>query len=173
MSCGRPAQSTIAVLEGVDLEEHHHPDADQQQGVQSPGAALVVEPGHQFGHEPRRVERGGGLEHHADLIAVRIERDDAVGRRLVVAAMPGVFVAVDEQVAMELLDVVLGQGDLRPRREHQLHHGGIAGPLLLVAGGRPDALDGGHPAQRDESVRGECAQRVCGRRDESALLQPV
>jgi hypothetical protein len=51
-----PAQTAIAVLKGVHLQEHHNPDADQQQRVKSRGGALVVEPREQLGHQVRRVE---------------------------------------------------------------------------------------------------------------------
>ena len=40
---------------------------------------------------------------------------------------------------MKLFDVVLGEGDLRPGGEHQIHHLGVASHLLLVTGG--EALD--------------------------------
>ena len=49
--------------------------------------------------------------------------------------MPLVLLAVDEQVAVQLLDVVFGDRDLFPRPEHELHRFGVAGDLLLVAGG--------------------------------------
>ncbi len=50
--------------------------------------------------------------------------------------MPRVFLAVDQQVAVYLFDMVLGDGDVLPRPEHQLHHLGIASHFLLVAAGR-------------------------------------
>ena len=53
--------------------------------------------------------------------------------------MPFILVAVNQQVAVELLDVVLGEGDLRPGRKHQIHHLGVASHLLLVTVG--EALD--------------------------------
>ena len=53
--------------------------------------------------------------------------------------MPGVLLAVDQQVAVQLLDVILGERNVPPRREHQLHDLGVAGDLLLVARGK--ALD--------------------------------
>src|SRR3546814_11994474 len=79
---------------------------------------------------------------------------------------------------MQLLDVVLGERDVLPRREHQFHQLGVAGHFLLVAagesfdlqirqqplhlavgqlaaldaGGGTDALDGGDPPQDRKSV---------------------
>ena len=62
--------------------------------------------------------------------------------------MPRVLFAVDQQVAVQLLDVVLGERDVLPGREHQVHHLGVARHFLLVAGGegldlqvRQQALD--------------------------------
>ncbi len=39
----------------------------------------LVEPGHQFSHQTRRVVGCRRLEHHADLLAAFVEGDDAVG----------------------------------------------------------------------------------------------
>ena len=41
--------------------------------------------------------------------------------------------AVSEQVAMQLFDVVFGECDLAPGLEDQLHRFGIAGHFLLVS----------------------------------------
>ena len=92
--------------------------------------------------------------------------------------MPLVLVAVAQQIAVQLFDVVLGRRDVRPERENGLHDLGIASHFLLVArakgldlqvgqqaldlavreptaldpGRRADALDGGDPAQRRQSL---------------------
>jgi hypothetical protein len=136
--------------------------------------SLLVHPGHQFRHQAGRVEGRRRLEHDADLRADFVEGGDAVRVGLVVAAMPGVLLAVAQQDLVQLLDVVLGERDVLPGREHQIHQLGVAGHLLLVAGGEgldlqvrqqllhlpvgqlaaldagrgADALDGGHAAQR-------------------------
>ena len=130
-------------------------------------------------HQPGGVERAGGLKDDADLVAARIEGRDAVGRGLVVAPVPLVLVAVAQEVAVQLLDVVLGDRDVGRGREDRLHDLCVAGNLLLVAGaegldvqvrqqplhlpirqlaaldaGRgADALDGRDPAQRGEPLR--------------------
>ncbi len=64
------------------------------------------------------------------LTSDEIGSGNAVRVGLVVAAMPGVLLAV-----VQLLDVVLGEWDVLPRREHQVHQLGIASRLLLIAGG--------------------------------------
>jgi hypothetical protein len=93
------------------------------------------EPVDQFGHQARRIERRRGLEDDADLPAGLVEGGDAVGGSLVLAAMAGILLAVDEKIAVQLPDVVLGDGDVFPRPEDQLHRLGVAGHCLLVAGG--------------------------------------
>jgi hypothetical protein len=91
-----------------------------------------------------------------------------------------VFVAVAQQFAMELLDVVLGDGDLGPGGEDRLHNIRVAGHFLLVAGserldlevgerrldlavGEPSALDAGRGADtldgRDPAECGEPLRR--------------
>jgi len=49
--------------------------------------------------------------------------------------MPDVLLAVAQEDLVQLLDVVLGEGDVLPGREHQVRQFGIAGHLLLVAAG--------------------------------------
>lgn len=95
-----------------------------------------------------------------------------------------VLVAETQQVAVELLDMVLGDRDFRPGREDGLHELRIAGNFLLVTGAegldlqvreqlfdlpvgqpatldarrRPDALDGRDAAQGRQAFRRQCAQ---------------
>ena len=123
-------------------------------------------------------------KHDADLRAGLVEGGDAVRVGLVAAAMPVVLLAVAQQDLVQLLDVVLGERDVLPGREHQVHHLGVAGHFLFVAGGEgldlqvgqqplhlpvgqlaaldagggADALDGRHAAQRRQPVRRERAQ---------------
>ena len=91
------------------------------------------EPADQLRHQARRIEGRCRLEHDADLPRLLVEGHDAVGGGLVVAAMPGVLLAVDQQVAVQLPDVILGERMSCHEREHQLHDLGVAGDLLLVA----------------------------------------
>ena len=100
--------------------------------------------------------------------------------------MPRVFLAVDEEITVQLLDVVLGDYDIVPRPEHEFHHLRIAGHFLLVAGGEgfdleigeqpldlavgqfaaldprrgTDALDRSDTSQRRQTLRRERAQRT-------------
>ena len=134
---GQPA---VAVLKGMDFQKHHDEGRDDQQRVKAPVLLLPGHPFHQLGHAARRVEGRGGLEHHAKALAIFVEGFDVVGKRLVGAAMPLVLGRVDQQVAVELADVVLGERDRVIGAEDRLHHLGVAGDLLLVAGGeRADA----------------------------------
>ena len=149
---------------------------------------VLVHPGHQLRHQAGRVEGRGRLEHDTDLRAVLVEGGDAVRVGLVVAAMPGVLLAVAQQDLVQLLDVVLGERDVLPGREHQVHQLGVAGHFLLVAGGEgldlqvrqqvlhfpvgqlaaldagggADALDGGHAPQGRQPVGRERAQGAPG-----------
>lgn len=89
------------------------------------------------GQEAWRVEGRGRLEHNADRFAVLIKGGDVVGKRLVFAAMPLVLLAVAQKVAVQLFDVILGDGDVLPGMEDCLRDLGIAGNLLFVAGVEP------------------------------------
>ena len=71
--CGEgAAQAAVTVLEGMYLQEHHDKHGDDQQGVQVLLVPLQPDPVDQLGHEPRRVEGRGGLEHDADLLALLV-----------------------------------------------------------------------------------------------------
>jgi len=72
------AQPAIAVLEGVDFQEHDDEHADREQRVQASYVADLFQPGEQLLHEARRVERRGCLEHDSDNLAVGVESADAV-----------------------------------------------------------------------------------------------
>jgi len=150
--------------------------------------AFLGQPADQFRHAAGRVEGCRGLEHDRDRPAVRVEGGDAVGRCLVVAAMPGVLLAMDQEIAVQLLDVVLGDGDVLPGAEDKLHDLAVSGDFLLVAGGErldfeigeqpldlpvgklaafdagggADAFDGGDPSQRRQPFGGERAERALG-----------
>ena len=47
--------------------------------------------------------------------------------------MPLVFFAVAQQVAVKLLDVIFGDGDVLPGMEDGFHDLGITGDFLLIA----------------------------------------
>src|SRR4030067_731664 len=100
-----------------------------------PGSALLLHPVDQLRHQARRIEGRGCLKHNADLRAALIESDDTVGGGLVVAAMPGILLAVNEQFPMQLLDVVFGERDVLPRRKYQFHDLRVANHLLFVTAG--------------------------------------
>jgi hypothetical protein len=92
-------------------------------------------------HAPRRVERRRRREHDAQPGAVLVEGLYVVGQRLVVPAMPLILRGVSQEIAMELLDVVLGEGDRLPIGEHRLHDLSVTGYLLLVAVGEGLKVD--------------------------------
>ena len=143
-------------------------------------------PSDELGYPARRFKQSlRSLEHDADLLSLGVERGDVIGRRLVAAAMPIVLDAVLQEIAVSLPDVILGEGDIGIRLEYEFHDFGIARDLLLIAGGErldlqpgqqaldvavgelrafdagrgADALDGGHCAQRLESLRRHRADR--------------
>ena len=108
----------IAVLEGVDLQEHHHDDRNDQQGMQAVRLALLVQPIHQLRHQTGGIEGG-----------------NTVGACLVAAAVPGILHAVTEEDLVKLLDVALAERDLLPGGEHEVHQLAIASHLMLTARG--------------------------------------
>lgn len=55
--------------------------------------------------------------------------------------MPLILRGVSQEIAMELLDVVLGEGDRLPIGEHRLHDLSVTGYLLLVAVGEGLKVD--------------------------------
>src|SRR5579872_2845410 len=149
------------------------------------GGDASLKPGDELGHETRRIEWRCRFEHDADLLAALVEGDDVVGAGFVAATMPLILLAMDEQVAVQLLDVVFGDRDVFPRPEYKVHRFGVAGDLLLFAGsegpdfdigekaldltvgelaalnaGRgADALDGGDAAQRRQPFRRDGSER--------------
>ena len=125
----------IAVLERVNLQKHHDTHGDDQQRMQTGRLALLIHPGHQLRHQAGRVEGRCGLEHNADSRAGLVEGSNAVRKGLVLAAVAGVLLAVIQQDLVQLLDLVLGERDVPPRRDHEVHQLGIAGHFLLVARG--------------------------------------
>lgn len=134
-----PAQAAVAVLEGMNLQEHDGEDADGNQRMQLPEPGGHGVPGDQLGHAPGRVEGTRGLEDEVDLLTVGVEGRDAVRGGLVATTVSLVIVGVAQQVAVQLLDMVLGRRDVRPGREDRLHDLGVTGHILLVA--RAEGLD--------------------------------
>ncbi len=122
----------IAVLERVDRQKHHDEDGNAKERMKFLPAERALCPLHQFRHQARRVEGRRRLEHHAETLAIRPERFDVIGKRLVCAAMPVVFRGVFQQVAVKLLDVVFGEVNRIRVREHRFHDFGIARHFLLV-----------------------------------------
>ena len=97
---------------------------------------LGVQPFNQLRHAPRGIERRRRLKENRDLLPVVIEGCDIIGELFVFAAVAVVLLAKLEQVAVKLLDVVFGDGNLLPCMESCLHDGGLAGDFLLVTGGK-------------------------------------
>lgn len=127
------AEAAIAILEGVDLEEDNREESGDEEGMEGLGFEGLGGEGDELSHEAGGGEGGGGLEGDADFAAVLIEGGDAIGGGLVLVAMVGVFLAVGEEVAVELLDVVFGEREVGPGLEDQLHPFGVTGDLLLIA----------------------------------------
>src|SRR5271166_5574818 len=183
-----PAEPAVAVLERMDRKEHYREDGDDEERMKPFLLQRLREPGDELRHALRRVDWSRGLKDDADLLAVLIERNDAVRGGLVAAAVPHILLAVGEEVAMQLFDMVLGDSDVFQRPEHKLHRLRISGDLLLVAGGEgfdlqvrqqaldlairklaalnpgggADALDRGDAAQRRQALGSEHPQRPPG-----------
>ncbi len=118
----------------MDCEKNDDEHGDDQQGMQAAQFARLIQPGDQLGHPLRCIERCCRLENDADHLAFGVKGTYVVAKGLVFPAMPLILVAVSEQVAVELLDVVLGDGDVRPGQENRFHHIGVTCDLLFVAG---------------------------------------
>lgn len=52
-----PGEPAIAILEGVDLQEHHHEDRNDQQRMQAVRFALLMQPIHQLHHQTGSIKR--------------------------------------------------------------------------------------------------------------------
>jgi hypothetical protein len=90
-------------------------------------------------HQSRSIERARGLEDDTEASTVVVERFDAVGETLVVAAVTSIFLGILEEDTVKLPDVVLAEGDLPIRLEDHLHQFGVTSDLLLVP--RPERPD--------------------------------
>ena len=78
-----------------------------------------VRPGDELLHLARSVEGGSRLEHDAQALPIRPEGLDVVGKLLVVAAVTLILGRVLEKEAVQLLHVVLGEGQLSPGLEDE------------------------------------------------------
>jgi hypothetical protein len=172
----------------VDFQKDHDEYREDQQRMQILAVFMPTKPSDQFRHPDRRFERRRGRKDNAEAFAVRIERFEVIGQGLVVTAMAFVLVGMDQQVAMELFDVILGQGNVGPMREDRFHHVSIAGDFLLIAGdertdmeigqefldievaefctfdtgGGTDAFDRGNAPQSGEAIRRNADERSPG-----------
>jgi hypothetical protein len=129
------AQASVAVLEWVDLKKHHRIDGDDEQRMKPLNFLGFPEPSDKVSHQPGCVKGRRGLEDAGNLLAGIIEGCDTVRQHLVLAAMPVVLFAVAQKIAVELLDVVFCDRNLRPRMKDGFHDLGVSSDLLLVAGG--------------------------------------
>lgn len=178
--CQHPRQSAIAVLEGVDGEEHHVEYADGQQRMLAAVFQRGACPIHQCLHFPWGVKRGGSPENHPKAFARYVEGFHMVVQGFVLPPVACVLVAVAEQHGVELFQVVFSQGNVVMALENgfhcvrvacyflfitglerlladvtqQLFHFGITQLCPFNAGGRTDAFNGCHPAQGFQAFRG-------------------
>ena len=110
-------------------------DGNHQQWMELPALQRFSGPFDELLHEPWRVEWCSGLEDDPHLFAAFIESRYVIGLSLVFAPVMLILFAVAEKVPMELLDVIVGKGNLLPRLEDQLQGFGISRHLLLVSCG--------------------------------------
>ena len=85
-------------------------------------------------HQLRRFKRRGGRKNNACLLAGFIKSNHIIGKLFIFPAMPDILVTVLQQLAMQLFDMVFGQGNVLPGLKNQLHHRGVPNHLLFVAG---------------------------------------
>ena len=168
----------------MNFQKHDGENGNDKQRVQALPAQRAARPFDKLVHAPRRVEWRCRFENDADLFAVSIKRADMVVERLVCAAVALVLCAEGQEVAVQLQNMVFRQVDCVEMREYGLHDLRISGDFLFVArgegfdvkigeqppdlrvsqpaafdaGGRADALDGGHAAQRLEPLRRKRSQ---------------
>ena len=107
-------------------------ECDDEQRMEPLQFLALPEPSDEFGHQPGCVERRGGLEDDGNLLAGIVKGCDTVRQRLVFAAMPVVLFAVAQKIAVELLDVVFRDRNLRPRMKDGFHDLGVSRNFLLV-----------------------------------------
>lgn len=148
----------------MNFQKHDNTQGDDQQRVQVTDLTRLLNPGDQLGHQARRIEWCCGLEYDADLRAVLVEGGDAVGVRFVIAAMPGVLLAIAQQGLVQLLNVVFGKGKVLPGIKDESHQLGITGNLLFVVGGERLDLQIGQQAL-DVPVGELAAFNASGRAD--------
>src|ERR1035437_2022367 len=135
-------------------------------------------------HELRRVERGSRFEDDPYLVACLVKCSNAIGLGLVLATVVCILFALAEEVAVQLLDMILRKSDFLPRLEDELHRLGVSSHFLLIpcfegldfkVGQQPfnfavgklasfnpcggsDTLDGGNSPQSGKTVRRQGSQ---------------
>src|SRR5665213_3337450 len=84
-------------------------------------------------HELRRVERRCWFEDDSYLLACFVKCSNTIGLGLVLAAVVCILFAVAEEVAVQLLDMILRKSDFLPRLEDELHGLGVSSHFLLIS----------------------------------------
>src|ERR1039458_4353760 len=130
----------------MDLQKNDNKNRYDQQGMNALEFAGLFQPRYQLLHPARGIEWCRRLEDNSNHLAIWIEGPNIVAQGLVFAAMPLVFVATAQKIAMELLDMVFRDRNLGPVMKDGLHHFGITGNFLLVAAGKSSDLQIGQQA---------------------------
>ena len=117
----------------MDFQEDHIPNRDDDERVDLVRGALCSDPLHEFCHSLRGIEWRYGFEDDANLLSLGIECGNTIWSDLVLRTVTQILLAVLQQVAVELLDVIFGEWNVLPRREHQLHDGGVTSNLLFIS----------------------------------------
>src|SRR5258708_19697674 len=84
-------------------------------------------------HQARRIEGTRGQKYDANAFSLRIERHDVVVELLVFTAVPFVLRRITQKITVNLLDMVFGERQHRPRCEDRFHYSGIACYFLLIS----------------------------------------
>ncbi len=80
------------------------------------------------------LKRGRRLEDHSQAPAIGIKGFDVIGEFFIFATMGIIFGAVLQQHAVQLLDVVFGNGNVIERLKYSVHRLGITSNLFLIPG---------------------------------------
>lgn len=128
----QPRELAVAVLEGMDLEEHDGEHADDKQRMEHAVAELRRRPLDQLMHVHGGIGRRRGFEDDPDLTATLVERRHGVRHGLVLPGMPAVLLRLGEEQRVEVANARLDDRDRRWSVDDDLQGVRVAKDLLRV-----------------------------------------
>ena len=130
-SCAR--EPAIAILERVNLQERGGEYRNGKKRMKVVFIQCRARPFDKLGDPSRCIKGRCIFEDHANLLAVGIESRDIAGIDLAYTSVPCVFVAVNQQVAVELPGMIFGDCQFIGVGKHGFHGFRISGDFLLIA----------------------------------------